>query len=497
MSKISGFARTCVVRAMRLTRRRPGRKTGMAIGAALLTVAIATMAATWFGVGAASKALRITDGEVWLWSTSGGEAQRVNVHSGQVDTRRALTDAQGHDVVVVQTDNHLLLHDRTAGQVTSVDLATLGTAAEAQVKPGTETSVAMWRDQVLLLDEAEGTVRRLDPMKLGADGKALAMGNSAISGGYDDSGVYWLLSDGEAVGVRADDPKEAPKVVKRSKVAPADHKLTPTVLDTGLAVADDTSDSIVMVKDNGRTLPVPGGMDQPRVAKRTHGPKIAFALPSAREVIITDGQTVQRIKVPGTGNLGEAVVFGDNLYVVDETSGHVVVLNLLGALVKQLPLAMQGASATFSQQEGRLLIDCPNNDNALIVADGNKVTAIQKFKDQLLGKSQDDKKPEAPRPTPEKPTQDAPRHRQDRPDDQPRPLPTPQLPKPSASPPSIKPQLPKPQTPKPQPSVPATKPRPSVPPRFPIPAYPFPNRNPAPMPMPMPMPMFPFGGMGR
>ncbi|HEX3732655.1 MAG TPA: hypothetical protein VHU91_07030, partial [Mycobacteriales bacterium] len=280
-------------------RRLPKKSAAMVLTTALAIMVLVAVGSTWFGVGVASRALKINDGEVWLWSRSSGEAQRVNVHSGEVDTRRALTDARGHDVAVAQTDKHLILHDRTDGVVTAVDLATLNTTAKRTVAPGENTNVVLWQDKMLLVNSKAGSVAQLNPDTLQPTGKPASVGGTFLAGDFDDTGTFWLVKpgDGELVGLRASDG--SPRAEQKSKVAAPNHDLVMTTLDKGAAVIDTTDDVMVTLINNQKTTVKLPGLESVRISPRTHGDTVAITQPTQREVILVKGTSVSRHQVPG------------------------------------------------------------------------------------------------------------------------------------------------------------------------------------------------------
>ncbi|PZS09716.1 MAG: hypothetical protein DLM55_05845 [Acidimicrobiales bacterium] len=376
----------------------PKKSTSLVVGLVLVAVVIATMGATLFGVDAAQRALRLTDGEVWVWSPQESQAQRVNVGSGQVDIHRAFTDAKNHQVILVQTDQHLLLHDLTDGKVTTVNLKTLDSTAQLKVSSGPKTNVAMWHDKVLLLDSVKGEIRRLDPTGLDSRGESLPVGSDLRPAGFDGQGTYWLVAHGAAVGVRADGDRGTPHIVKKTHIAAANHEFAVTALDSGMAVVDATSHTVTFVDRQDRHAVDVPGLDQPRVAARTYGGVIAISQPASRHVVLVEGGSVRSIAVPGEGKLGEAIVFSGRIYVTDIAAGQIIVLDLAGKPIQQLPVSGSAEPITFSQDEGRLIIDSAEAGTALFVDRGNHVTTVQKDPGQHGQETSSSAKPPVGRP---------------------------------------------------------------------------------------------------
>ncbi len=362
-------------------RRLRSRSAGFAT-AGLVVVIVGAMALTLFGAGTASRALDVDDANIWFWSTANGSTQRVNTDSGKVDMRYALKDAQGHNVEIIQTDNHLLLHDRTTGAITSIALSGLDVSASLAVQPGTDVSVAMWRDVVVLADASKGILRRLDPEKLSSKGEPLSLSPGLIPGKFDNDGRYWALSpaDGTVICVTAQPDSMKLKKDHTVDVAPPDHSLKLTVLDHGAAIVDRTGDRVVVVNDNtARTVSIPN-LGDGEVTARTNGSAIAIAVPKSRQVVLVDGDKVRTLTVPGKGELGQVIMFAGRLYVTDTTTNQVLALDKNGAITNRVPAT--GATVTMEQREGVLAINQPDDATSYIVNKHHSTKKVTKYTDQ-------------------------------------------------------------------------------------------------------------------
>jgi len=352
---------------------------------------VGAMMATLFGAGSVSRALDVSDGNGWLWSSQNSSTQRINMRSGDVDMRFMLKDAQGHDVAVVQTDAHLLLHDRSAGTVTSIDLSDLGVKATLGVPPGESTSVAMWKDVVLLVDGPSGVVRRLDPDNLGTKGEPLRLSPGLVTGAFDVEGRYWVASpaDGTVLAVTAEPGSMRLRIQQTVRVAEPKHELKLTVLDKGAAVIDETGDVVVVI-NNGQTrrVSVPG-LGSTVVGQRTTGPVIAIAVPGSRQIVLIDGDQVRTIVLPGEGELGEAVLFAGRIYAVDSAAGSVLVLDTSGVVKGQISTPSSSGPVTLEQREGHLLINQPDGPTGHVVDKSHEVRTVTKYVNAGSGPQED------------------------------------------------------------------------------------------------------------
>ncbi len=385
--------RSLLTRPRRLLRRGTKRlrhgSAGFATVGMVFTV-VSTMVITLFGVGAVSRALDVYDGNVWWWSSQNSSTQRINTPSGRVDVRFALKDAQGHDVIVVQTDTHLLLHDRSVGTVTSIDLSDLSADATLDVPPGTSTSVTMWEDVVLLVDGPQGIVRRLDPDRMQTRGEPLRLTPGLVTGAFDTEGRYWLASpaDGTVVAVTAGAGPTGLRVDQTVEVAEPEHKLRLTVLDQGAAVIDETGDAVTVV-NNGqiRRVSVPG-LGSTLVSSRTTSDVIAIAVPDSRQIVLIEGGRVRTVVVPGDGELGEAMMFAGRIYVVD-SGGLVLVVSTSGAVTSRISTPTGNGPVTLEQREGHLLINQPDGPTGHVVDESHRVKTVTKYVDAGSGPQSD------------------------------------------------------------------------------------------------------------
>ena len=396
---------TQVRKRLRRSRGRLRKNSAGFVTVGLVFTVIGAMALTLLGVGVVSRKLDVFDGAAWLSSSENGSAQRVNLDAGAVDMRYTLKDAKGHDVVIVQTDTVLLLHDRTAGTVTSINLSNLNESGRLDVEPGDNSSVVMWNDTVLLVNASQGQIRRLDPQDLTAQSKPLKLTPGLVPGGFDKEGRYWVASpkDGMASAVVTDKGSTKLRVEQEVSVAQPGHDLTMTTLDSGACIVDRTADTVVVVNNNeARSVRVPG-LGSAIIAARTTSSVIAITVPDSRQVVLVENGKVRTITVKGEGPLGEAVVFAGRVYVVD-TAGAVLALETSGELKRRIAISAQGTSVTMEQREGALLINEPGGSSGYVVDKNHDVKKVTKYTDSGTGPARDNIASNGPKkkaPTPD------------------------------------------------------------------------------------------------
>src|SRR5437764_4222048 len=186
-------------RAEARTRQRGGLVTVGTVAGLLVAVG-----ATLFGLGAANNAIANFDASSWLFSSNRGEVARVNGVTGRVDTRYKVTDAQGHTVLVSQTDRYVILRDLNTGKVSVLDLASLQVAATTQTTAGIGVTIALQGDAAFVVDAVQGMVSQLDPATLRPVGAPLHFPPGLAGGAFDSVGRLWLLvpSEGTVVAVQ-------------------------------------------------------------------------------------------------------------------------------------------------------------------------------------------------------------------------------------------------------------------------------------------------------
>jgi hypothetical protein len=216
-------------------------------------------ALTVLGLGAADTAVANYDASSWLWSSTRGEVDRVNGVSAKVDTRAKIKDTQDHEIQITQTDKYLILRDLQTGQVTALDLTTLQVSAVMPSTPGFGVSVALHGETAFVIDSVLGQVRQLDPRTLSPTGDAVILPKGIMPGGFDGQGLLWIAapSEGTVVSIQPGESGANPKVTRTVTVAGPGHDLELSTLDSGIAVLDNTVQTLSIVGENVESVDVP------------------------------------------------------------------------------------------------------------------------------------------------------------------------------------------------------------------------------------------------
>lgn len=373
----------------------------------VIGLAVAT-GLTVLGVGSADHALANYDASAWLWSSSRGEVARVNGVTGRVDTRYKVTDAQGHQIQISQTDRYLIMRDLNTGKVSALDLSTLQVAATTQTTAGLGVSVALGGDAAFIVDAVQGVVRQLDPTSLAPIGEALRFPPGLAGGVFDNDGLLWLLVPGEGT-VAAVRPAPAhrsgssggPRVVRTLPIADRNHDLSLSVLDSGVAVLDQTA-AVLMTVHGDRTRRIGLGLTgSGSLPERTVGSVVPVTAVDDRRVYVVTGDRVRDFTVPGASpKLRPAVAFAGRLYCADDATGVVYVLDLDGRLLSTIKVPHANGPLDLQVREQRLFINAPNGSTARVVDVQGRVKVVDKYPNNVLG---GDPPPQPPAPPPSKP----------------------------------------------------------------------------------------------
>jgi hypothetical protein len=368
---------------------------------------------TLFGLGAADHALASANASAWLWSSSKGEVARVNAETGKADTRYRVIDAQGHVIQVSQTDRYLVLRDLTTGKVSSLDLATLQISATTQTTAGLGVTVVMSGESAFIIDAVQGVIRQLDPLSLSPVGDPLRFPPGITGGTFDAAGLLWLVvpSQGTVVAVRPAPLKPskgaAPataSVVRTVPVADPGHDLAMSTLDSGVAVLDDTASTLTTVrgdKVHAVALPLSGTGALPTQSTPDN---IPVTVVDDRHVYIVHGSQVSDFTVPGSGGpLAPAVPFAGRLYVADNSTGTVFVLDPKGRLVSSIGIPSAGGTLELQVRGEHLFINAPNSSTARVVDTHNRVKVVDKYANNIPG-GDPPADPPPPPPPPKQPT---------------------------------------------------------------------------------------------
>lgn len=362
---------------------------GAVISLVTTVALIAAIVATLLGTGFFSTAVATHDAAAWLWSVMPGEMAHVNGDTGRVDIRQELTDAQGHDVEIVQTDEQILLRDLDTGKINAIDPATLQVTGSAETPPGQGVNVALHDGKAFIVDSVQGVVRQVDAKTLSPIGEPLLFAAGLTGGVFDNEGQLWFAvpKEGTLVGITPGTDGKNATVTSTVGVAEPSHELVLSVLREGVAVLDTTGSRLTTVygADDIRNVAVPlNGMAI--MPTSTDSTIATITVTDGRHVFAVDGETVKDYAVPGEGaELGAAMEWWGRIYVADNATDKVYVFDKDGAVVDEIDIPAGDGLIEMQARDGHLFINAPYTKNALVVDDSHKVKKIDKGIGGVLG----------------------------------------------------------------------------------------------------------------
>ena len=272
-----------------------------------------------FGNGIARQAVELFDGMTWLGDDTHGEVLQVNPATGRPEVRLGV-GAPGSDLVVHQADGLLVVHDRTAGTVTSYDLATLLAAGSRQVEGGGATKVLLGDEGLFVVDRSAGTVASVDPLTTDPRGRIWSAGGAITDAVLATDGGLWVLGDdarlwelrwrgGSALSFDAGAPEQLAGVDSRTVLVP--HEEGTTLFAPG--------DGVVARRGTGADLATNAPALRGTVLPALHSPAdlAPAAVPDAGVVVLVGSDAVREIDVAAIGcaEPGAPAVFHRQVYV--------------------------------------------------------------------------------------------------------------------------------------------------------------------------------------
>jgi Fibronectin type III domain len=384
------------------------RSRGWLVTIITVSVVLVGLAATVFSLGVTNHAVASSNASAWLFSSEKGEVARANAETGRVDTRFKVTNAQGHQVVVSQTDQYLVLRDLTTGQISSLNLATLQIAATTPSTPGLGISVALGNNAAFIVDSVQGVVRQLNPLNLNPVGEPMRFPPGLVGGVFDDNGVLWLAvpSEGTLVEIKPGSTASSgpnagasstPVIASTRPVADPGHDLALSTLTNGVAVLDQTGQKLTTVR-SGKVSSLPLNLPGPgTMPDHDSEPQVPVTVIDDRHVYVANGDKVTDFVVPGDGpKLEPAVAFAGRLYVADAATGTIYVLDNEGKLVSTFTVPRSDSGIELTVRGGHLFVNSPGSSTARVVDSHNKVTVVDKYANDVLGGDKPQVPPVAP-----------------------------------------------------------------------------------------------------
>ncbi|MGW0435375.1 fibronectin type III domain-containing protein [Micromonospora sp. NPDC003197] len=353
---------------------------------AIVTVVTAALLGSVLTLGATGHAPEVFDGNAWLWSRQAGELARVNANSGTVDLRTPLLDSRGHPVRVTQDEQNLLLHDLKTGRVTSMDLTRMGFSGSLALAPGADVAMLLSQGLAVIVDRTRGLVRSVDPANLQARGEPLQLPAPLVGGAFDASGTLWLGLPEQGTVVAIDAASGGKVEIRRTvPVAAPGQELAISVLDRGVLAVDRGGDQLVVVSGPQiHRVTAPVQLRGALVPERTVGALAAVTVPQAGAIVAVEntdrGGPVHRLPLP-TGQRTDqpALPFSGRVYVPDQPSGTVRVLDLAGTEATPVRMPQAQGDLELQVREQHLFINSADAPVACVVDSRGAVKVVDKY----------------------------------------------------------------------------------------------------------------------
>jgi hypothetical protein len=372
---------------------------------------VAAMGLTWFGLSVNDHVSANYDASSWLWSMTRGELARVNGLTGKVDTRQAVTTSQGHLMEVSQSDRYLILRDQSTGVISALDPATLQITSTQESQQGAGVTIALHNDAAFIIDPVQGVVRQLDPTTLQPIGEPLRYPPGITGGAFDGTGRLWIAVPSQGT-VSAITPAPrisasggtgggGPSLIRTEPVAESSHDLSISGLDNGVAVLDQTNGTLTTLRGDNLTKVTVSQAAGGDLASRSGGADVPVTVSEGRHVYVVNGEKVRDFVVPGAGSqLSPAVSWAGRIYVADNATGVVYVIDDKGQVVRTIEFKNPGGPLELEVRENHLFINAPGSATARVVDDKHEVKVVDKFATDIVGA---DPPPDVPPPPPPAP----------------------------------------------------------------------------------------------
>lgn len=333
-----------------------------------LVVVGAVIVGAVFGNGLADTVVQSFDGLTWLSDHPNGQVVEVNPETGKPQQRLQIGGA-GDELDITQRDDMLIVTNRRTGEVIVINLATLLVSGRRQSDVNTEVLVNQGR--VYLADLTRGVVRRVDPVTTTDIGDSWSAGKAITDAVISGDGVVWALDQGGQLrGLNWSDHTNRFAVSHQQPVSGAGQQSALVPHPKGITVIGP---------EGGVVVQVGTGTDVAVAAPKLRGP--ILAAPEAPDdlvpasvtdkgtVVMVSGDKVLEVDVTplGCDRPGRPAVFRGAVYVPCRGARRVVVLSVTGKQARPAIATPQGGDPELVLDDGRLVINVPGGDSAIVV----------------------------------------------------------------------------------------------------------------------------------
>ncbi|MCW2791137.1 MAG: hypothetical protein JWO76_235 [Nocardioides sp.] len=358
-------------------------------GAAELSVVVVTaslIAGVIFGSGLTRTAVDVADGLTWITDGPSGEVIQVNPATGRPEVRLDVGD-DGDALDIAQYDGRLIVTNRTTGELTSFDLASILASGQQRVSTGGATDVLHHDGRVYLIDRSRGTISDIDPVTTDAIGEIWTSPEGIADAAIDGTGRVWAIdekglltelrwSPGSQEFAHVDD-----RTIENSggNSVLVGHERGVTVFgpDAGIVVQVGTGHDVVA--DAAR---LSGELEAP---SSSPADLVPVSSPSTGMVAIVGQGMVREIGVAAIGcrQPGRPEVFQGLVYVPCPGDGKVVRLAPDGHRADADIDVADNGDPDLVVDDGNLIINVPGAPNGAIVHADGTVASIVRYDDSI------------------------------------------------------------------------------------------------------------------
>lgn len=358
-------------------------------GAAELSVVVVTaslIAGVIFGSGLTRTAVDVADGLTWITDGPSGEVIQVNPATGRPEVRLEV-GADGDALDIAQYDGRLIVTNRTTGELTSFDLASILASGQQRVSTGGATDVLHHDGRVYLIDRNRGTISDIDPVTTDVIGEIWTSPEGIADAAIDGDGRVWTIdesglltelrwSHGSQEFAHVDD-RTIDNSGANSVLVGHDQGVTVFGPDAGIVVQVGTGQDVVA--DAAR---LSGELEAPASSPADLVP---VSSPSTGTVAIVGQGMVREIGVAAIGcsRPGRPEVFEGLVYVPCPGDGKVVRLAPDGHRADADIDVADDGDPDLVVDDGNLIINVPGADSGAIVHADGTVATIVRYDDSI------------------------------------------------------------------------------------------------------------------
>lgn len=342
------------------SRRWWGRGSRGAVEAGAVVVVGALVAGGLLGSGLAGTVVDTFDGLTWLADEQRGEAVQVNPVTGGPQARLRVAPG-GHELVISQRDDLLVVTDATTGTVTVIDIATLSTAGSHAATGQGAVKVLLGQGRMYVVDRQLGTIQRVDPATAADIGNGWAGGAPLADAVIDGRGSLWALrhdgvlftlawSDDAGGLIEAAPARMVASAGPQSVLVPHDQGVTVFAPEAGTVTRIRTGGDLT-VRTDRLTAPVHPAPDAP-------ADLVPVAVERTGTVLVLDGGGLLEVDTAALGcpRPGQPVVHRDLIHVPCLGQGRVIVLGRDGTHQPPDITLESGSDPQLVLDDGRLII---------------------------------------------------------------------------------------------------------------------------------------------